>query len=91
MEPVRIRPDVDPNSPEYKRALYKIVFILFVLMVGGGSCLGYRIRQMEELERARQEAEGSGETEAEAEAEAASNPNSAGRYRWKSSDPKSGK
>jgi|GEM_PF-4718282 len=87
MEPVRIRPDVDPNSPEYKRQLYKIVFILFVLMVGGGSCLGYRIRQMEELERVRQEAEQSGETEAEA----ASNPNSAGRYRWKSSDQKSGK
>lgn len=49
MEPVRIRPDVDPNSPEYKRALRRVLLIVTVLMLSGGSCLGYRIRQMEEL------------------------------------------
>lgn len=49
MEPVRIRPDVDPNSPEYKRAFRRVLFIVLFLMITGGSCLGYRIRQMEEL------------------------------------------
>ncbi|AWV90616.1 hypothetical protein [Bradymonas sediminis] len=68
MEPVRIRPDVDPNSPEYKRSLRRVMLILFVLMISGGSCLGYRIRKMEEYIAERKAAEAAGEVEAGADA-----------------------
>lgn len=67
MEPVRIRDDVDPNSPEYKRGLRRVFLTLVVLMLTGGSCLGYRIRQMEDFEAARKEAEAAAEFEAESE------------------------
>lgn len=49
MKPVRIRPDVDPESPEYKRQLTIVVAIVVFLTITGGSCLGYRIRSMETL------------------------------------------
>lgn len=49
MKPVRIRPDVDPESPEYKRQLTIVVSIVVFLTISGGSCLGYRIRSMETL------------------------------------------
>lgn len=67
MEPVRIRDDVDPHSPEYKRSLRRVILILTVLMLTGGSCLGYRIRQMEDYETARKEAEAAAESELESE------------------------
>lgn len=49
MEPVRIREDVDPNSPEYRRQLIIVSCIVVFLTVTGGACLGYRIRTMEAM------------------------------------------
>jgi hypothetical protein len=47
MEPVRIRDDVDPNSPRYRRELIIVTGIVLFLTLAGGTCLGYRIRSME--------------------------------------------
>lgn len=70
MEPVRIREDVDPNSPEYRRSLIIVTFIVLVLMLVGGSCLGYRIRQMENLGAGGQSSQSSVESGAPAAGEA---------------------
>ena len=47
MEPVQIRDDVDPNSPEYRRSLIKFTFIVLALMFFGGTCLGLKISNAE--------------------------------------------
>lgn len=52
MEPVRIREDVDPNSPEYRRNLIIVIGILLTLTLVGGSCLGYKIRSAERAKEA---------------------------------------
>ena len=57
MEPVRIREDVDPKSPEYRRNLLIVIGILFFLTLVGGTCLGYKIRTAEKAEAAAEKQE----------------------------------
>ena len=49
MKPVRIREDVDPTSAAYRRQLIIVTGIVVFLTLTGGSCLGYRIRNMEAM------------------------------------------
>lgn len=57
MEPVRIRDDVDPESPEYRRNLIIVIFIVLVLTLGGGLWLGHKIRVAEQNQDAAEQQE----------------------------------
>lgn len=50
MEEARIREDVDPESPEYRRKLIIVLMIVLGLTIIGGMFLGYRIRSAENAE-----------------------------------------
>lgn len=54
MDPVRIRDDVDPESPQYRRNLIIVIMIVLGLSIVGGAWLGYKIRG---AENARDEAQ----------------------------------
>ncbi|MFW5966588.1 MAG: hypothetical protein ACOCV2_03670 [Persicimonas sp.] len=55
MEPVRIRDDVDPEYPEYRRNLIIVIMVVVFLSLVGGTWLGYKIRGAEDKADAAEE------------------------------------